>query len=86
MDIRLWKYRSKRNLWDSIRKVFVEYPNYEEEYKVADTTTRVESVVVNEILSGDEIKSIDVVLLVHPAGISENQINVDVIEAKRVFS
>ena len=39
-------------------KVFVEYPNYEEEYKVADTTTRVESVVVNEILSGDEIKSI----------------------------
>ncbi len=39
-------------------KVFVEYPNYEEEYRVADTTTRVESSVVNEILSGDEIKSI----------------------------
>ncbi|MDP6859852.1 MAG: MoxR family ATPase [Verrucomicrobiales bacterium] len=39
-------------------KVFVEYPNYEEEYRVADTTTRVESSVVNGILSGDEIKSI----------------------------
>jgi MoxR-like ATPase len=39
-------------------KVFVEYPNYEEEYRVADTTTRVESSAVNEILSADEIKSI----------------------------
>ncbi|MDG1855352.1 MAG: MoxR family ATPase [Verrucomicrobiales bacterium] len=39
-------------------KVFVEYPNYEEEYRVADTTTRVESSVVNGVLSGDEIKSI----------------------------
>ncbi|MEC7357975.1 MAG: MoxR family ATPase, partial [Verrucomicrobiota bacterium] len=39
-------------------KVFVEYPNYEEEYRVADTTTRVESSVVNGILSGDEVKSI----------------------------
>ncbi|MDB4721503.1 MoxR family ATPase [Verrucomicrobiales bacterium] len=38
-------------------KVFVEYPNYEEEYRVADTTTRMENSVVNEILSGDEIKS-----------------------------
>ena len=38
--------------------VFVEYPNYEEEYRVADTTTRVESSVVNGVLSGDEIKSI----------------------------
>lgn len=37
-------------------KVFVEYPNYEEEYRVADTTTRVEDSLVNEILSGDEIK------------------------------
>ena len=39
-------------------KVFVEYPNYEEEYRVADTTTRVEDALVNEILSGDEIKKI----------------------------
>ncbi|MEC7861966.1 MAG: MoxR family ATPase [Verrucomicrobiota bacterium] len=39
-------------------KVFVEYPNYEEEYRVADTTTRVEGSLVNEILSGDEIKII----------------------------
>ena len=39
-------------------KVFVEYPNYEEEYRVADTTTRVESSAVNGVLSGDEIKSI----------------------------
>ena len=39
-------------------KVFVEYPNYEEEYRVADTTTRVESSVVNEILSAEEIKRI----------------------------
>lgn len=39
-------------------KVFVEYPNYEEEYRVADTTTRVEDSLVNEILSGDEIKKI----------------------------
>ena len=38
-------------------KVFVEYPNYEEEYRVADTTTRMENSVVNEILSGDEIKN-----------------------------
>ena len=37
-------------------KVFVEYPNYEEEYRVAETTTRVEGSLVNEILSGDEIK------------------------------
>ena len=37
-------------------KVFVEYPNYEEEYKVADTTTRAGGALVNEILSGDEIK------------------------------
>ena len=39
-------------------KVFVEYPNYEEEYRVADTTTRVESSVINEILSAEEIKRI----------------------------
>ena len=39
-------------------KVFVEYPNYEEEYRVAETTTRVEGSLVNEILSGDEIKII----------------------------
>ncbi|MEE2808256.1 MAG: MoxR family ATPase [Verrucomicrobiota bacterium] len=39
-------------------KVFVEYPNYEEEYRVADSTTRLESPTVNEILSADEIKRI----------------------------
>ena len=38
-------------------KVFVDYPSYEEEYKVADSTTQAESVSVNEILSGEDIKT-----------------------------
>ena len=37
-------------------KVFVDYPSYEEEYKVADSTTQAESASVNEILSGEDIK------------------------------
>ena len=38
-------------------KVFVDYPSYEEEYKVADSTTQPDSASVNEILSGDDIKT-----------------------------
>ena len=38
-------------------KVFVDYPSYEEEYKVADSTTQADSASVNEILSGEDIKT-----------------------------
>jgi len=38
-------------------KVFVDYPSYEEEYKVADSTTQPDSASVNEILSADDIKT-----------------------------
>lgn len=39
-------------------KVFVDYPSYDEEYMVADSTTRIDNVSVNEVLDGDDIKSI----------------------------
>ena len=37
-------------------KVFVDYPSYDEEYMVADSTTRVESTSVNEVLDSNDIK------------------------------
>ena len=37
-------------------KVFVDYPSYDEEYMVADSTTRVESTSVNEVLDRNDIK------------------------------
>ena len=39
-------------------KVFVKYPSYAEEYKIADMTTAEGSATVDEILSGDQIKDI----------------------------
>jgi len=37
-------------------KVFVDYPSYDEEYMVADSTTRVESTSVDEVLDSNDIK------------------------------
>ena len=37
-------------------KVFVDYPSYDEEYMVADSTTRVETTSVNEVLDSNDIK------------------------------
>ncbi len=39
-------------------KVFVDYPNYDEEYKIAATTTSGDVATVNEILSGEDILKI----------------------------
>jgi len=39
-------------------KVFVDYPDYAEEYKVAATTTSAEVASVNDILSGEDISRI----------------------------
>ena len=39
-------------------KVFVKYPSYSEEYRIADITTAAAEAQVNAILSGDEIKEI----------------------------
>ena len=38
-------------------KVFVDYPSYDEEYMVADSTTRADSTSVNEVLDGNDIRS-----------------------------
>ena len=38
-------------------KVFVDYPSYDEEYMVADSTTSADSTLVNEVLDGNDIKS-----------------------------
>ncbi len=39
-------------------KVFVGYPDYEEEYRIAETTTASTFAEVNQILSGDEIEAL----------------------------
>ena len=39
-------------------KVFVEYPSYEEEYLIAESTTADRSVDVQEVLSGEDILSL----------------------------
>jgi MoxR-like ATPase len=36
-------------------KVFVKYPSYDEEYRIAETTTSQQHADVNEVLSGDDI-------------------------------
>lgn len=36
-------------------KIFVKYPNYEEEYRIAETTTTDVTAVVDEVLTGEKI-------------------------------
>ena len=48
-------------------KIFVKYPTYEEEYRIAETTTAVHNPEVNSILSGEDIARLQQVVRRVPA-------------------